>query len=239
MRAVGYLRVSTEEQAKEGVSLAAQRRRIEAWAVAHDSEVAAVFEDDGLSGSLGPERRPGLAAALAMLKRGEANCLVVLKLDRLFRRTRGVLDLVDLSERHRWSLCSVSESLDTKSASGRMVVTVLAAFAQMERDLAAERTVMAFDELRKQGRATSRFTSWGLRTADGAFEVSKGERRKLQACEAEVAILELVLVLRSQGLGARRIAGALNTRQISNPRTGRVWTKRQAETLIHAAGGRA
>ncbi len=106
MRLVGYVRVSTEEQATEGVSLDAQRERLEAYALAHNAELLAIESDEGISGKVSPEKRLGLAAALARIRADEAEGLLVLKLDRLSRTTRHVLDLVDETSPHGWRLVS-------------------------------------------------------------------------------------------------------------------------------------
>ena len=146
---VGYIRVSTEQQAGEGVSLDAQRARLEAYALAVELELVAVCEDRGLSAK--SLARPGPKAALAMLEKGEASGLVVTKLDRL---TRSVKDLGDLVERYfasRFSLLSLSDSIDTRTASGRLVLHVLGAVSQWEREATAERTKDALAQIRSAG----------------------------------------------------------------------------------------
>src|SRR5688500_8100049 len=85
-RLVGYVRVSTGEQAREGHSLAAQRERIETWGRLHDVPIVAIVEDAGVSATT--LDRPGLQRALAMIKAGEADGLIVTKLDRLTRRVK-------------------------------------------------------------------------------------------------------------------------------------------------------
>jgi DNA invertase Pin-like site-specific DNA recombinase len=150
MRAVGYVRVSTGVQAERGVSLDAQRARIAAYCVAMDLDLVAVIADEGLSArSLD---RPGLTSALAMLKEGSAEALLVVKLDRL---TRSVRDLGALVETYfaqgRWSLLSVADSIDTRTAAGRLVLNVLVSVAQWEREATVERTVDALTHLRASG----------------------------------------------------------------------------------------
>jgi hypothetical protein len=88
MRVVGYVRVSTEQQAQEGVSLDAQRARIKAYCVSQAISLVDVIVDDGYSAK--SLERPGLRAALRMLADGKADGIVVVKLDRL---TRSVKDL--------------------------------------------------------------------------------------------------------------------------------------------------
>jgi DNA invertase Pin-like site-specific DNA recombinase len=216
--------VSTEEQAREGVSLAAQKARLEAYAVAHGAELVGIEADEGVSGKVVPESRPGLAGALAAVRSGAADGLLVLKLDRLSRSTRDVLDLVDECRRDGWRLISVSEHLDTATAAGRLVVTVLAALAEMEREQIGERTQVALGEVARQGRAYSHRTPFGWRTAAGSDRAQRGDRSPLVPDLAEQRILARMLELEVQGLGARRIAAAMANEGLLNPRTGRPWT---------------
>lgn len=146
---VGYIRVSTEQQAGEGVSLDAQRARLEAYAVAMDLDLVAVCEDRGLSAK--SLARPGLQQALAMLESGNASGLVVTKLDRLTRSVKDLGDLVDRYFASRFSLLSLSDSIDTRTASGRLVLHVLGAVSQWEREATAERTRDALAQLRADG----------------------------------------------------------------------------------------
>ena len=91
--AIGYVRVSTQEQASEGVSLDAQRDRLTAYCKMNGIKLIDIKADEGISGST--LERPGLQAALQMLKRGRANTLLVAKLDRLSRSLRDVCALVE------------------------------------------------------------------------------------------------------------------------------------------------
>jgi len=228
---VGYTRVSTEEQAREGVSLDAQAERIRAYCVAHGFTLAGLESDAGISGKVAPDGRPGLARALERIRDGEADGLVVLKLDRLSRSTRDVLDLVDETRDDGWRLISVSEHLDTGSAAGRLVVTVLAALSEMEREQIGERTTFALDAIAREGRARSRFTPYGWRTENGGTTVKAGDRSEFVPHPAEQTVLRRILRLRRQGNGARRIASALNV-QGPNPRSGNPWTPSGVASIL-------
>ena len=151
MRVVAYARVSTADQASEGVSLAVQHTRLRAYATATDLELVELVEDAGLSGKT--LQRPGLQHALGLLEQGQAEGLLVLKLDRL---TRSVRDLGELVERYfgpssRWALLSVGDAIDTRSAGGRLVLNVLASVAQWEREIIGERTREALTHLKSKG----------------------------------------------------------------------------------------
>src|SRR5580698_4050355 len=167
-RTVAYLRVSTDKQADRGVSLDAQRAKVAAYAELYDLELVDVIVDAGASAKT--LDRPGLARALGMLRKGgEADALLVVKLDRL---TRSVRDLGELVERHfapgRAALMSVGEQIDTRSAAGRLVLNVLASVSQWEREAIGERTSVAMQHMASQGEYTGgRAPYWQRVAADG------------------------------------------------------------------------
>jgi DNA invertase Pin-like site-specific DNA recombinase len=151
IRAIGYVRVSTEMQAQEGVSLEAQKLRIAAHCTAMDITLVDIVTDAGASAK--SLERPGIQAALKMLKQGKADAIVVMKLDRL---TRSVKDLGYLCESYfgdgrPWSLLSVSDAIDTRSASGKLVLNVLTSVAQWEREAIADRVREAMQHMKSQG----------------------------------------------------------------------------------------
>src|SRR4051812_40067194 len=137
-RVIAYLRVSTASQADEGVSLDAQRSKLEAYARAVDLTIVEVVVDAGVSAKT--LDRAGLKRALALLDTGAASGLLVAKLDRLTRSVRDLGDLVDRYFSHRFALLSVADAIDTRSAGGRLVLNVLASVSQWEREAIAERT---------------------------------------------------------------------------------------------------
>ncbi|MET0790284.1 MAG: recombinase family protein [Polyangiaceae bacterium] len=224
-RVVGYSRVSTDEQAQGGVSLDAQRAQISAYTSLYGLNCVE-FKCDVASGALCPEKRPGLAAALALVKQGAADGVVVVKLDRLSRSTTDILNLVAQASREEWRLVSVSEQLDTASAAGRFTVTVLAAMSEMERGIISERTRAAMNQIAAQGRARSRWLQFGYRVEGHPTktELTKGERGQLVEHPGEQRLLRKILALKSRGLGPHAIASRLNARGLLNPRTGRAWS---------------
>lgn len=116
--AVISLRVSTDEQAEEGYSLAAQERACRAFCEAQGWPVVAVVADEGVSGTLPPSSRPGLSAALDMLRRGSARALVVHKLDRLARSVRITNDLIDEFQRRGIAFVAVADRIDLSTPFG-------------------------------------------------------------------------------------------------------------------------
>jgi DNA invertase Pin-like site-specific DNA recombinase len=147
---VGYIRVSTEEQADSGAGLIAQRTAIAAEAGRRAWTLVDVFEDAGASGK-SIAGRPGLELALAAVEGGGANGLVVAKLDRLSRSLLDFAQLMERSQRKRWALVALDLGVDTSTPAGEMMASVLAVFAQFERRLIGQRTKDALAVKRGEG----------------------------------------------------------------------------------------
>jgi site-specific DNA recombinase len=154
MRAVGYIRVSTEEQAREGLSLEAQRERIEAYCKLQGLQLREVFADQGVSGSIPLLERPGGAKLLEAITAGQAEHVVALKLDRLFRDAGDALTTLKEWDNHGIALHLLDlggSAFNSKSAMGKFFLTMTAAFAELERNLISERTKTALAYKRSQG----------------------------------------------------------------------------------------
>jgi site-specific DNA recombinase len=206
-KAIGYVRVSTEGQATEGVSLEAQRAKIAAWCAANDYELVQVFEDAGLSGTR-MDRREGLRMALQAAGKGVA--LVAYSISRLARSTRDMLEIADRLERKGADLVSLTEKIDTTSAAGRMIFRLLATMAEFERDLIAERTKGALAHKKATGQVYA--------TTPFGFEAIEG---RLVEVKAEAAIVADILRMRESGSSLAAIADDLNARGIEGKRGGR------------------
>lgn len=149
LRVVGYIRVSTDDQADSGAGLEAQRAAILEQCTRRSWDLIALHEDTASARSLA--KRPGLTRALVDLDAGVAGALVVAKLDRL---SRSLLDFSTLMERSRkkgWALVALDLGVDTTTPSGEMMANVLAVFAQFERRLIGQRTREALSVKRRQG----------------------------------------------------------------------------------------
>ncbi len=204
--AIGYARVSTDEQAREGVSLEAQVARIRAYAQAKELELADVLTDEGISGKT--LDRPALRELLQRCERGEVGHVVVVKLDRLTRRTRDLLALVDdLFLARHIELHSVSESLDTSTPHGRFVLTLFGGLAQMERELIGERTRSALAFKRENGQPTSH--------PPLGFRPNGSRRHRMVPVPAELETVHRILDLWRSGLSRRAIAAKLNADGVS------------------------
>jgi site-specific DNA recombinase len=199
--AIGYVRVSTDEQAREGVSLQAQTSRIRAYCDAKDLTLIDVLADEGRSGK--DLDRPALQALISKCKGGEVGHVIVWRLDRLTRRTRHLLALVeDLFLSRKIELHSVSESLDTSSPHGRFVLTLLGGLSQMERELIGDRTRAALAYKREQQQPTSH-APLGFRT--------NGSRNRMVEVPEELAVVRQILDRWTAGTAYAAIARQLNT----------------------------
>lgn len=219
-KAIAYVRVSTEKQADAGLSLEAQKAKVTAYAGLYDLELVEVIVDAGVSAK--SLNRPGLDRALAMLKSGKAEALVVVKLDRL---TRSVRDLGDLVERYfasgKAALLSVSEQIDTRSAGGRLVLNVLASVSQWEREAIGERTAAVMQFKASQGEYTGGAAPYGFRVEAG----------QLVEVEAEQLVVTAARELRAAGLSLAKVSAALAARGLLT-RTGKVFAPVQVSRLI-------
>ena len=138
-KAIGYCRVSTEEQAKEGISLEVQKDKIKKYAELHNLDLVKVIIDEGKSGK--DLNREGINEILSLISDGSINNIVVYKMDRLTRRTFDLLYLVEeIFKKNNVQFHSITERIDTTTAQGNFFLTIIGAMAQMERDLISERT---------------------------------------------------------------------------------------------------
>lgn len=149
-RVVGYVRVSTSEQAESGAGLAAQRATIKAEADRRGWVLVAVYEDAGISGKT-MTGRAGLDDALLAVEKGEAQVLVVAKLDRLSRSLLDFANLMERSRRKRWALVALDLGVDTTTPAGEMVASLMATFAQYERRIIGVRTKEALAVKKAEG----------------------------------------------------------------------------------------
>ena len=228
--AVGYVRVSTQEQVSEGVSLDAQRDRLTSYCKFNGIKLIDIKADEGLSG--GTLERPGLQAALAMLRRGTVNTLIVVKLDRLSRSLRDVCALVeDYFGNERFHLLSLCGMANTHSAAGRMMLMNLANYAQFEREMISERTRDALRHLKSQGVRLGP-APYGYALSD---DTDAHGRRLLQPIPNEQEVVQRIKNLRTEGHSFVEIAGLLNAEGIPARRNG-VWRANRVWIILQREG---
>ncbi|MDE3203493.1 MAG: recombinase family protein [Acidobacteriota bacterium] len=200
MRVMGYCRVSTNEQATEGMSLDAQESRIRAWADAMDHEVVEMVTDEGVSGTkLLSDRPNGMKVAeLLDARKPSVEAVVVVRMDRLGRDAAEQIALLKRFRVGKVGVVAIAQQIDLATPHGRAMAQIGAVFAELERALIAERTVEALDELRRQGKAWNHAPfGWGVH--DG----------HLVPVPEEQETVELILWLREAGWSYDRIAKRL------------------------------
>ena len=219
-KTIAYLRVSTDKQADKGISLEAQQDKAKAYASLYDLDLIEVIIDAGESAKT--LDRAGLQRALTMLKTGQADALLVVKLDRL---TRSVVDLGKLIETYfapgKAALMSVSEQIDTRSAAGRLVLNILASVSQWERETIGERTRDAMQHKQANGEYIGGEAPYG-------FTLVAGE---LIADEAEQEVIQKAKTYHAEGLSLRKIAAELDKQGIKT-RRGSIFAANQIKRMV-------
>jgi DNA invertase Pin-like site-specific DNA recombinase len=199
MKAVGYIRVSTEEQAREGISLENQRTKIEAYCGLNDFELVEIFEDAGKSGK--DLNRDGVKSVIDLVRGHEVDAVVVYKLDRLSRRVKDTLTILDAIDKKNIAFHSIMEKIDTKSAMGRFFLNIMASMNQWERDTIGERTKDALRlKILKNERAGQIPYGWKL-AEDG---------KTLVESSLEQRAISLIAKLDAKGYSLRAICRELD-----------------------------
>jgi DNA invertase Pin-like site-specific DNA recombinase len=195
MQAIGYVRVSKADRRKpkeeQRRSLDAQQAAIERAAAYNGWELLEVYEDLGKTGA--NTRRDGLQGALALLKRKQADMLIIGKHDRLSRDTRDWLDLLFDSSKQGWAISVLDQKIDTSTASGWFHAVLQAVFAEYERRIIGERTKAALAVLKASGKRLGRPSPIPPDVATG------------------------IIALHAEGLSASAIARRLNDDNVASP----------------------
>lgn len=219
--AVGYVRVSTEDQATDGVSLEAQRAKLVAWCLVNDYQLVEVHTDAGLSGRRA-DNRPGLQSAIEQACKSKS-ALVVYSLSRLARSTKDTIVIGEKLDKAGADLVSLSEKIDTTSAAGKMVFRLMAVMAEFERDQVSERTKMAMAHKKsKQER---------IGTIPFGFDLAE-DRSTLVANASEQETIQLIRKLRSRGYSLRDIANELTEKNYATKKGGSKWTHTTVKSIL-------
>lgn len=217
--AIGYVRVSTDEQAKEGVSLEAQEAKIRAYASLNDLNLIEVVTDAGKSGT--SLQREGLQRLIQVCNEGAAKQIIVYKLDRLSRSTKDLLFLIDDLTKKGIGFHSFSEKIDTETPTGRFFLTLMSALSQLERDNIAQRTkdVLAFK--RESGKRLGH-PVFGMRVKDGNLVPDESEAEKAN----------YAATLRQQGFTLKQIADKM-VEHGYKPKRSKHWSLSSLHDLVN------
>jgi site-specific DNA recombinase len=212
MPAIGYVRVSTEDQAKEGVSLDNQKSKIEAYCQLKDLNLSEIIEDAGLSAK--NLKRPGVQKVLNLARKKQVDAIVVYKLDRIFRSTTDALETTKMFDKWGVSFHSIEETLDTQSAMGRFFFTLTAALAEMERRIIGERTKAALSHKRSRNEKTGGDVPYGYDLTPVGILIKNDNEQK---------VIRLIRNLNKDGYSLRKICRELEKEGHLTKRGNLVW----------------
>lgn len=219
-----YVRVSTEEQAKHGYSIKAQVEKLTSYAKIKEWVVFDVYEDKGISGK-NIEERNGIKRLIADIKAGKVNNVLVFKIDRLTRSVKNLIELVELFKEYNCEFNSLTESIDTSSATGRMFLKIIGIFAEFERENIVERTKLGFERKVKEG--------YTLATRTTSYGYDKQEGEKLQYINPTEALIvkEIFDLFVEKDFSCLEIANMLNKRGIPTKENS-VWHARTVKNVL-------
>ena len=222
LKAVGYARVSTAEQGQHGVSLAAQRERIEAFCKSRGWLLVRVYTDVASGKDL---KRSGLQRLLEDSKRGEFEVTVITKVDRLTRRVMDFGLLQEALQRQGIGLASIGEGFDDTTPIGRAMSNIIATFAQLERELIGERTRDALRHKKEHLQAYNRQTPYGFRRKDDS----------LLPDPDTLKVVKEIFAQRKAGASLRDIAQGLTGRGIPSPQGRPEWSAETVRLILRNA----
>jgi len=223
-RAIGYVRVSTEEQAKDGESLRRQEAMIRTEAVRQGWELLAVLRDEGISGSKPASKRPGFAALVAMVKARAADVVIAADLSRLSRSQKDTLIfLEDVCGPAKVRLYTLEKGhVENKTVSGTMDLTLKALLAEVYRKEISEKTLRAMEFKRQRGEKLGGDVPFGFAVVDG----------RLVAEESEQMVVRCVQGYRQRGLSLRKIAEKLQKSGATTKRGRAAWSPMQVQRIL-------
>jgi len=217
-RVAVYARVSTEDQAKEGFSLDAQRDRLRAYCQAKGWEIAGEYIDDGHSGR--DTKRPAYQRMLE--EKDNWDTLLVIKMDRIHRNSKNFMEMMDELKKCGKEFSSMQESLDTSTAMGRFVVDIIQRIAQLESEQIGERVYMGMKQkVSTVGGPLGGNIPYGYKYRDGKLFVDDEE------CEGVRLIFEEYL----KGRTSRQIADLLNSKGLTK-KHGAMWYKMTVSRML-------
>ena len=221
MQAYGYCRVSTTGQQEEGVSLTHQQDRITAWATANGHELAGMFVETGSGSSA--DNRPELQKVMGQVCKAKG-VLVVYSLSRFSRSVKDTLTLAEQLDKANAHLASLSESIDTSSAVGRMVFRMLSTLNEFEREMLVERTTNALGHMRRQNRRISSTVPFGYELAT--------DKVSLVPVASEQAAIGRMMQRRDAGMSLAAVAASLEAEGVQTKTHGK-WYPASVANIIN------
>lgn len=175
MKVALYIRVSTEEQVKEGFSIAAQEKRLSDYASSQGWEIVEKFIDEGYSAK--DLNRPNVQKMIKAIERKQFDVVLVYRLDRLVRSVVDLHNVLKLLEKHDCKFKSATEMFDTTTAMGRFFITLVGAMAEWERENLGERTMMGMNRRIEEGQRNGGNAPFGYDLVEGELVINEDEAK--------------------------------------------------------------
>ncbi|MBW2977648.1 recombinase family protein [Candidatus Woesearchaeota archaeon] len=211
-KAAIYTRVSTEEQAKQGFSLAAQEDALKNYAQATGYELFKIYKDEGKSAK-DIKHRPALKQLLKDAEDKKFNAIFVYKLDRFSRSLKDLILTIEKLKEWEVDFISLQDKIETASASGKLMFHIISAFAEFERDIISERTIFGMTEKAKEGKAITKAPR-GYKLINGQLTIDE-ENKKVIEQIFNIFIntnLSLTQIAKQNGLTTRGLIKLLKNR---------------------------
>lgn len=189
-----YIRVSTEEQAKQGISLRAQEEALKNYASALGYEILKIYKDEGKSAK-DIKGRPEMRALLEDAQNHKFQAIFIYKLDRFSRSLRDLIETIAKLKEWNIDFISMQDKIETTSASGKLMFHIISAFAEFERNVTGERTKFAMDKQARDGNPITR-APWGY----------KIEGKKLVPTEHSYQVQEVFQDFLNQNISLTQLA---------------------------------
>lgn len=220
LSAIGYCRISTEEQVRGGISLDNQQEKIRAYAEIKNFFLIGIAKDPGFSAK--DLNRPGIREVLSLAKSKKVNAIIVYKLDRLFRDAADALNIIKLFDQKGISFHSIEETIDTNGPMGKFVFTMLAAMAEWERNIISERTRDAMSYKKAQG----------FRVGDIPFGWDLIKNNRLRKNHREQAVISGIKKLRGRGYSLRDISSFLHSEGVTTKKGKARWSPKVLRSVL-------
>lgn len=213
-----YIRVSTEEQATDGNSLIEQEEQLREFAAKHGHDSYRIYKDEGFSAKT--LQRPGMQAMLRDVRQGRISGVVTTRIDRLTRRVSDFAKLVDELNHYGVFYRSTRQNFEIGTAMGRLMVVILSAIAEFEREMISERVFENLHSMVRRGVLATK-PSFGYRVANGQLVLDEHESYWARRAAR----------LLQSGHGARAVAKFLNDNGVRS-KQGRLWSDRSVRALF-------
>ena len=219
LKAIGYVRVSTEDQSTNGVSLDAQEEKIRAYCIAKEWQLIRIIRDEGFSAK--NLNRPGAQEIIAGCNRRDFDILVIFKLDRLTRSVKDLCFLVeDIFQKSGIAFASIQDGFDSATANGRLLMNILGTLSQWERDIISERTKDSMQYMKRNLRL--------IGAVPYGFNLLNGE---LHPNHEELKVVQLMVTMRQKGKSYWTISAALNAKETPTKNAG-TWSPKVVRGIL-------